>query len=267
MGSMLEIQEMQSVGASSQRIAIIAQVANLRMRLPKYARARHHGNPLCTCDFDMRHQGRITSWKDDQGFGFITPNGGGDRVFVHIKSFTGRQQRPVESDLVTYELRVDRDRRARAENVAFVAKRATASTATTGIPASGVFTLLFLLSICGLTFAGRLPSAVPMSYMLASIAAFIAYKLDKSAARSGQWRTPERTLHLLGLMGGWPGALLAQKLLRHKSSKRSFQFVFWTTVVLNCGIVGFLLFPAGAEALQTLRFLFASLVKSIGAAG
>ena len=70
-------------------------------------------------------------------------------------------------------------------------------------------------------------------YAVASIACFIAYALDKSAARHGRQRTPERTLLLLGLAGGWPGALAAQSLLRHKSAKASFLAKFWCTVVLN----------------------------------
>lgn len=74
-------------------------------------------------------------------------------------------------------------------------------------------------------------------YLGTSIVAFFAYRQDKSAARYNQRRTPEQTLHLLGLLGGWPGALLAQKLLRHKTRKLSFQVVFWTTVLLNIGSV------------------------------
>ena len=62
---------------------------------------------------------------------------------------------------------------------------------------------------------------------------FLADALDKSAARRGAWRTPERTLHLLALAGGWPGAWLAQRLLRHKSAKPAFRSVFRATVVLN----------------------------------
>jgi uncharacterized membrane protein YsdA (DUF1294 family) len=64
--------------------------------------------------------------------------------------------------------------------------------------------------------------------------------LDKSAARRDRWRTRESTLHLLGAIGGWPGALAAQQLLRHKSAKPSFQGVFWLTVVANVGAVGWL---------------------------
>lgn len=72
-------------------------------------------------------------------------------------------------------------------------------------------------------------------YSVASLATFAVYAFDKSAARSGRWRTRERTLHALALVGGWPGALLAQKVLRHKSRKPSFQIMFWLTTVLNCG--------------------------------
>ena len=62
--------------------------------------------------------------------------------------------------------------------------------------------------------------------------------IDKSAALSGRLRTSEDTLLVVGLLGGWPGALIAQKLLRHKSRKGSFQLLFWGTVALNCLLFG-----------------------------
>lgn len=64
---------------------------------------------------------------------------------------------------------------------------------------------------------------------------FALYARDKHAARTGQWRTPENTLHLLSLLGGWPAAWVAQRVLWHKTVKRSFQVVFWLTVVVNLG--------------------------------
>lgn len=63
--------------------------------------------------------------------------------------------------------------------------------------------------------------------------AFAAYGVDKSAAANGRWRISESTLHLLGLFGGWPGAAIAQQVFRHKTSKVSFQSLFWVTVALN----------------------------------
>jgi len=100
---------------------------------------------------------------------------------------------------------------------------------------------LFLGAICGLAAREMVPLAVPAVYLTASVAAGIAYGMDKSAARRGTWRTPEKTLHVLALMGGWPGALVAQSVFRHKSRKVSFRFAFWATVALNCGALGWLL--------------------------
>lgn len=81
---------------------------------------------------------------------------------------------------------------------------------------------------------------VPVYYAALSAAAFIAYALDKSAARQGRWRIAENTLHLLALLGGWPGALAAQRLLRHKTRKPAFQLRYWGSVVLNCAVLGWL---------------------------
>lgn len=80
----------------------------------------------------------------------------------------------------------------------------------------------------------RLPWWTGLLSTLLNLATFIAYWQDKRAAQSHRWRTPESTLQLLALAGGWPGAWFAQQMLRHKTSKRSFQAVYWTCVVLHC---------------------------------
>lgn len=64
-----------------------------------------------------------------------------------------------------------------------------------------------------------------------SLGAFIAQWIDKRRAESKHWRVPENALHLLELLGGWPGAFLAQRLFRHKTAKLSYQVVFWLIVV------------------------------------
>jgi uncharacterized membrane protein YsdA (DUF1294 family) len=153
---------------------------------------------------------------------------------------------------VTYELKTDAKGRAQAENVAFVGKP-VASAATSGNSyLSTMLTASFLVFVVGSVFAGMLPLAILGLYLAASVVAFIAYALDKSAAKNDQWRTKESTLHVIALAGGWPGALAAQRLLSHKSKKQSFQIVFWTTVVLNCGALGWLLTPTGATALRSI---------------
>ena len=199
----------------------------------------------------MRYQGRITTWKDDKGFGFVTPNGGGKPVFVHINSFSGRQRRPEGNELVTYELAVDNKGRPQAKAVAFVGERPKPSSASSGRSAfPPLFAIFFVVFLVGAVLAGRLPLAVLGFYAIASILAFFAYAFDKSAASRNEWRTPEKTLHLFAVFGGWPGALMAQRVLRHKSAKASFQMTFWATVVLNCGILAWMLSPSGAQALS-----------------
>lgn len=80
---------------------------------------------------------------------------------------------------------------------------------------------------------GKLHPAVPWLYGVASVLSLFAYALDKQAAQAGGRRTPERTLHALDLAGGWPGGLLAQQLLRHKTAKGAFIVGFWFTVIAN----------------------------------
>jgi len=97
--------------------------------------------------------------------------------------------------------------------------------------------LAFALVYLGATLAWDLPLLVGAAYTVTSLTCFVAYALDKSAAQHGAWRTPEKTLLVLGLVGGWPGALLAQQWLHHKTSKASFRRMFWVTVAAN--VAGF----------------------------
>ncbi|MFN3202809.1 MAG: DUF1294 domain-containing protein [Bradymonadia bacterium] len=70
-------------------------------------------------------------------------------------------------------------------------------------------------------------------YLVMSVVSFVMYAWDKRAATKGHRRTPEKTLHLVDLLGGWPGGWLAMRTVRHKTQKRSFRMVFWATVALH----------------------------------
>ncbi|MCG6898913.1 MAG: cold shock and DUF1294 domain-containing protein [Gammaproteobacteria bacterium] len=200
----------------------------------------------------MRIKGRITSWNDEKGFGFITPIAGGKRVFVHIKAFSNSNRRPDLNQLVTYTLSKDKQGRPCAANATLAgdrlpekAKQKHGSLATIGAA--------FFLIIVGVSvLAAKIPPLILALYIVGSLFTFIVYAVDKAAAKKGVRRTPENTLHLLSLVGGWPGALIAQQKLRHKSKKQSFRSVFSATVILNCGVFVWLFTPTGAATLHSL---------------
>lgn len=86
--------------------------------------------------------------------------------------------------------------------------------------------------------AGRYAAFISLEGVLAiyavmSVVCFIAYYRDKHQSLRRQWRTPEATLHLLELLGGWPGGLIAQLALRHKIRKVAYQLIFWLIVMLH----------------------------------
>ena len=115
-----------------------------------------------------------------------------------------------------------------------------------------LFASLFSVMLAAMVCSGHIPMLVAMAYMVTSLMTFMTYAFDKSAAGSGQRRTPENTLFLYGLAGGWPGAIVAQQFFRHKSSKRTFQTIFWLTVLFNCGALGWLFSPYGADVRSLL---------------
>ena len=180
----------------------------------------------------MRLRGKLTKWKDERGFGFITPIRGGERVFVHITGFSNHHRRPIVNQFVTYETVSDDKGQLRAEHVEFVGDDSI--NVAEGWMIASTIALLFLIFVGVSVYIGQLPFVVLALYVVLSVISFLVYRRDKSAAQQNQWRTGEGTLILLGLVGGWPGAFIAQQLFHHKTKKRSFQIAYWVTVVLNC---------------------------------
>ncbi len=203
----------------------------------------------------MKFQGKISNWNDDKGFGFVEPNGGGERAFVHIKAFNPRTRRPINGDVIIYDLLQDKDKRYRAENIRFARdsrQKNKPQASKKNRSFGGVLILLFSIGLVISVLTGKLPLAIPLVYLVMSVITFIAYAIDKSAAENGRWRTQENTLHLLALVGGWPGAILGQMLLRHKSKKKAFRMVFWLTVILNVAGLFWLHTSSGSVFLQSL---------------
>ncbi len=188
----------------------------------------------------MRFDGVLKSWNDDRGFGFIEPAQGGREIFVHIKAFPGGSGRPQVGQALTFKVEIGPNGKQRAHSVQYPVRGRAPRQQRTESPAPWtaprVLAIPAFFGVC--YYVSQTWGAKPiilLAYVVASVLAFFAYAFDKAAAVRGSWRTQETTLHLLGLAGGWPGALLAQQLLRHKSSKPSFVAVFWCTVVINVG--------------------------------
>ncbi len=196
--------------------------------------------------------GKIASWNDVKGYGFITPGSGGKKIFMHIKEYSTNHQRPVPGLAVTYELFMDAEGRISATNV--IPENGHRQTTRAGVQKISALFLssAFFSIVAGLVLLDKLPPGVLFFYLAVSAITFTLYAKDKSAAQTGRWRTPESTLHLFSLFGGWPGAALAQSQLRHKSKKISFRVVYCCTVVINCGILLWLLTPDGSAGLKMI---------------
>ena len=183
----------------------------------------------------MRIKGKLTNWNDERGFGFIDPIAGGQRVFVHIKAFPHRGYRPQVDQLLWFEIEVGPEGKMRATNVEFV--RRVNEVQPDSPPLPGEKTLLAIPIFIALYIVVELlwqpPLILAAIYIVVSVVTFFVYAKDKAAAQRGRQRTPEMTLHLLALLGGWPGGLVAQQFLRHKSIKAEFRVSFWATVFLN----------------------------------
>jgi len=202
----------------------------------------------------MKLNGTLKSWNEDKGFGFISPSSGGEDVFAHISAFQNRFRRPEPGDVVTYHPEKREDGRHRAVCVSYRGNKAGKRSPLKlerGLWAAMILSLAFLLAILVFGFRCLIPWGLVGLYFVASMIAFFMYWSDKSKARKGYWRTRESSLLLCGLFGGWPGGLIAQQLLRHKSSKTKFQVCFWGTVAVNCAGLGWFLTPIGAQQLTS----------------
>jgi len=199
----------------------------------------------------VQQKGKITNWKDDKGFGFITPIGGGKQIFIHVKAFENINIRPKLNQIVSYDISKDNRGRTCAVNASRLGDRKVKKTKKSGRTVSIIIISVFFIFLVLSILSTKMPVLVIAVYIVVSLLTFTMYYIDKSAAQNGYWRTPESTLHFLSLVGGWPGALIAQQKLRHKSKKQPFRVVFWVTVLLNIAAFIWLLTPEGNAVLQS----------------
>lgn len=204
----------------------------------------------------MHVEGTIARWNDDKGYGFIAPKANGKDVFVHITDIIEASRRPTEGAIVSFKLRIDASGRACATHVSLLNKQADGHSNGRSSAREMAVSIVYLaiLSLLSLYTSG--PVWIPVWSLLMSVLAYHLYAKDKAAAISGSQRIAENTLHIVSLLGGWPGALIARKKVRHKTIKQPFRTLFWLTVVLNISATAWLFNPPGSEFSSKISPLF-----------
>lgn len=182
----------------------------------------------------MKIKGKLIEWNDGRGFGFIETILDAQRFFVHISAFP-KGRRPNVGDVVFFDAVQDQKGRKNAIHVQYsTVQRPESHRINRSIFAPrSVLAALHLLLIASIVAIGKLPLWWMAGVLVMSAVTFLMYRQDKNVAQAGQWRTPENTLQMMALLGGWSGALWAQLFLRHKSKKKEFLIVFWSAVILN----------------------------------
>ncbi|WP_300464889.1 DUF1294 domain-containing protein [Desulfobacula sp.] len=169
-------------------------------------------------------KGTLISWNNDKGYGFIRPYNNTKDIFFHVKSLPHYQRRPKVKDVLMYEVGIDEKQQHYAHSVKI--KGIAWSYFTIIWPS---MTLLFGLYVY-FVLQQKLSFHPLAIYAGMSLLTIRAYSRDKRAARLGTWRTSELRLHIFEMLGGWPGALLAQRCYRHKSRKIKYQIIFWLII-------------------------------------
>ncbi|OCH13504.1 DUF1294 domain-containing protein [Aliivibrio fischeri] len=189
-------------------------------------------------------KGRVVEWNDSKGYGFISALNGELKVFLHISTLKNKNRRPKVGDEVSFDINEEIKGRFNANNVSI----AGANT----IPSTIMFCFIYLVlaSVALVMFNGEKMFLV--LYLGMSLLTYVMYAIDKNAAKKGNWRTPENTLHVLSLLGGWPGALFAQNQFRHKSKKQPFKTILWITIFVNIGAFTWTFTSSGTMFVQNI---------------
>jgi len=167
---------------------------------------------------------KIVEWDNQRGYGFLQVGKG--RVFLHHRDFAERHKRPAVGDFIRFTVGLDAKGRTCAKDAVHVNDGGRIRVVAVILLAG-----LLVLPAIALHRRGMDFRWVGAYVLVMGALSYWCYATDKRRAREKAWRVSEGSLHLTELLGGWPGAFLAQRHLRHKCSKAGYQSVFWLIVL------------------------------------
>ena len=182
-------------------------------------------------------EGSISHWNDEKGFGFIRYKAKASGVFFHISSFAYHHIRPQKGDKVTFIV-TENNGRYSAQRVV-LAKDADSIHIdniidSTQLPPHIAEAFVFgLISIFFYAALAYISAPLAIASLIISNLTYMLYSLDKQASLQHRQRIPEASLHIAAMLGGWPGALIARAMLRHKTKKIRFVIFFWLSIIIN----------------------------------
>ena len=188
--------------------------------------------------------GVLTEWNDERGYGFLAPDAGGPRVFLHVKALAPAARRPRLGEHFRYLPTTDERGRPRAA----MAVQTDTLSEKRPLPFHHwllkslvwLWPLALIPPLAMIGWTGSLLAGVALAFAQNSLMTMLFYVEDKHLAQYKYWRIPEKLLHIWEFLCGWPGAWYAQHVFWHKRSKTNYMIVFWLCVLLNIGCVALL---------------------------
>ncbi|WGV98391.1 DUF1294 domain-containing protein [Vibrio sp. YMD68] len=186
--------------------------------------------------------GRISEWDDNKGYGFISVDKQAPRIIFHLSDLSGHSQRPRLNERVEFTLTKD-------DHGSFVAKEIERPIV---FGFSLAITVWFITVVCSAVWLIYYPPIVLLHYVFLSSATYLVYLYDRGAEVENRTRIPELVLHTLSFIGGWPGAVLAQTLLRYQSSEESYRYRFWCAISANIMLFAYTFSAPGEQTLYNV---------------